>query len=168
MKTILIRVLGTTCLVAIFMGLGNAALNERTQSDAEPQNAVNNEVQSEQSAASASAMPRKRSDIYYTAITDRPLFAQSRRPMVPDDAEPVAVVPVEVPPEPEDTALPSVALLGLMGGTDMRQALVAVEGNVPEWLSIGDKLGPWTLSDAGSDWLEISSDTQKIRLELYQ
>lgn len=166
MKTFLLRIAGTGCLAAIFAGLVALALRPDTPEN--PSDKVRHSAEASGIELTKQAAPRMRSEVYYAAITERPLFAATRRPFVAETVTVEETPILEEPPAPDAEILPAVVLFGLMGGTDMRQALISVEGAQPEWISVGDKLGPWTLTDAGSDWLELSFDAQKIRLELYE
>jgi hypothetical protein len=46
--------------------------------------------------------------------------------------------------------------------------LISVEGGEPLWLSEGEKIGGWTITSAGEDWLELAAENNKVRLELFE
>lgn len=161
------RLFGTTLLALMFGGQALFWVQNR-DGDVQQARQTSPDIASDTGASGTTSAPKQRSAIYYAAITDRPVFSQTRRPL---DAkiDVVAAPVVEAPePVPEPEALPTVTLLGLMGGTEKPRALLSVEGAAPLWLSVGQTTGPWTLSDAGSNWLEITADDQKIRLELFK
>ncbi len=112
----------------------------------------------------------ERSDVYYQAILDRPVFELTRRPIDPEaeipEPEPTPVVVVEAPePAPE---LPNVSLLGVMSTGSRIQALISVDGGELIWLSEGESIGGWTITGAGEDWLELAAENNKVRLELFE
>ncbi|WP_170328195.1 hypothetical protein [Ruegeria arenilitoris] len=107
-----------------------------------------------------------RSKIYYAAIVERPLFAPERRPITPQktDAEQEAVVVVESTPSSER---PAVSLHGVMVDTNGRKALISAAEASPEWAELGAKVNGWTVSDIGSNWVELKLATETFRFEMY-
>ena len=115
---------------------------------------------------------RMRPDVFYTAMLERPLFAPSRRPLE-DAPEPEPVVEqeeeVRAPaPEPERARAPDVGLLGVMGNDDANSALVALDEAEPVWVKPGTPIAGWTVAAIGPDWLELTLDSETIRIEMYQ
>jgi len=110
--------------------------------------------------------------VYYAAITDRPLFEPGRRPYVEQAAAPEQMPePVAEPPAPvQATELPApeLSLQGVMMIDNNTVALIAINGGIPDWVSKGDPVDDWTLSEIGSDWVEISRDARRIRVEMYK
>lgn len=167
MRTFGIRLIGTAFLALVFIGLAFMAFQsfepQETSHRPEPQRETEGLAKADSSNA-----PQKRSSVYYAAITDRPVFSQTRRPADTLVEEVVTEIEPAPQPEPQTAKLPTVNLLGLMDGTDKPRALLSVEGATPLWLSVGQTAGPWTLTEAGPNWLEITADDQKIRLELFK
>ena len=122
--------------------------------------------------AAIRAQAPQRPAIYYAAITDRPLFEPSRRPYIQQEIapeptpDPVAEAPT--PTAPEELPPPELTLQGVMTLNDSVAALIGINGETPEWVSIGDPISDWTLSEVGSDWIEISRKARHIRVEMYK
>lgn len=108
-----------------------------------------------------------RSEIYFQAVLDRPVFAPTRRPTVTDAIEDA---PEEVAPATQvvATTTPDMLLLGVLSGGESSKLLVSVSGGSPIWVTKGDEIDGWTLTDAGADWAEVSQNQMKFRLDLYQ
>ena len=122
-------------------------------------------------APSDTTSPRRkpRATVYYEAITDRPLFAPSRRPV---EAQAEIVVPEPVPdseptPPPEPTAPPQVTLHGVITSGDRSRALLGLEGAAPEWFDLNASIAGWTLAEIGPDFVRLTRDTQKFRVDMY-
>lgn len=124
-----------------------------------------------QTTEGLTAEPRQqRPDVFYTAITARPVFAPQRRPItasietsapVVAPQPPVESPPVVVPP-------PQIALLGVMAHNQQNRALVSQDGRTPEWIDKETIIDGWEITAIGPDWLEISHETDTIRVEMYQ
>lgn len=126
--------------------------------------------QATRAAPSRAASRPLRPEVYYDAVTQRPLFAPDRRPLVLDDTseaapeEPVVAAksePVVVPP-------PALLLLGVMGTADENRALVQNADGEALWLTQGTELGGWTIDRIGPNWLDLSRASETIRIEMYQ
>ena len=168
MIDLLLRLLGTGVLLGLCAAASFAAWQTDTTIQPKPV-AVDTQQESEPAVAGRERETYERNDVYYQAILDRPVFEISRRPVEPDtelpEAEPeIPVMEVE-DPAPE---LPNVSLLGVMSTGSRTRALISVEGNEPLWLSEGDKIGGWTITSAGEDWLELVAEDNKVRLELFK
>jgi hypothetical protein len=113
-----------------------------------------------------------RPEVYYAAITDRPLFEPGRRPFIGKTTAPEQVPePVAEPPataEPKELPPPVLSLQGVMTIDNNTVALIAINGSIPDWVSKGDPVSDWTLSEIGSDWVEISRKSRRIRVEMYK
>lgn len=114
----------------------------------------------------------QRPAIYYAAITDRPLFEPSRRPYTQEETapepKPDPVVEAPTPTAPAELPPPELILQGVMTLNDNVAALIGINGETPEWVSKGDPVSDWTLSEVGSDWIEISRKARHIRVEMYK
>ena len=165
MNTLLLRIAGTTglCLILI-LTIGFFAFRSADEDPLPTQIASALQIDSPDTRQ-PSASPIRRSDVYYQAITDRPIFSETRRPFTPEQAPPE---PVSESPQKTTEAPPLVRLLGVMSGAEQTRVLVSVDGNTPIWLSQGEKIGAWTISETGTDWFEIASGEQSIRLDLYE
>lgn len=157
--------IGTSALLFSAIILGRSAF-EKTHSKSEdvaiPQ-AIEVPLTSENQAVD---LPPKRPDIFYTAITERPLFAPSRRPesiQAPIE-QPIENLPEE---EPIDLSAPSIRLLGIMGSNGGGRALIALDETTPVWLTKGAPIAAWRLSAIGPDWIEITLDERVLRVDLY-
>lgn len=108
----------------------------------------------------------KRPDIFYTVITERPLFAPSRRP---ENAEVRAEPPLEnaLQQEAQDLPAPDIRLLGTMSDNGGGQALISLNNTTPVWFMKGDSIKTWHLSAIGPDWIEITLNDRVLRLNLY-
>ncbi len=164
---LLLRLLGTGSLAALLAGC--IAFAVQRDIAVEPEE-VGSDRNDQGSAAQSARTPAtlERSDVYYQAILDRPVFEITRRPIEPQaqtpEPEPEVAV-VAPPPAPE---LPKVSLLGVMSTGSRIQALIAVEGGEALWLTEGEKIGGWTITGAGKDWLELAAEDNKVRLELFE
>lgn len=114
-------------------------------------------------------LPVPRPAVFYAAITQRPLFAPSRRPgkpladaALPDITSTDPVVSV-VPPAPA----PSITLKGTALTRDGWTALIGTEDQPAKWVSLGGTLYGFTLVAVGPDWAELTSETSDLKLELY-
>lgn len=112
--------------------------------------------------------------IYYQAITQRPVFSPTRRPLeavvaapepepVIEAPEPVISTPVAAPPAP-----PQLRLLGVIGSAGALSALISNAGGDPAWLPKGSIIEGWTITDIGPDWAELGLDSQNFRIEMYE
>jgi hypothetical protein len=122
--------------------------------------------------ATALDMPPPRPDVYYAAITERPLFSPQRRPTPEPGQAPVAEPePAAAAPAPEPVAVeltrPDLRLLGTMTGGARSTALIAQAEGEPVWLAEGDAIGGWTLSAISADSVELSRDSGSFRVDLY-
>lgn len=110
--------------------------------------------------------------VYYAAITDRPLFEPTRRPFMREEAvpeftaEPVDEAPA--PAAPTELPPPELTLQGVMTMDNNTVALIGINGDIPAWVSKGDTVSGWSLSKIGSDWVEISREARRIRVEMYK
>lgn len=167
MKDVLLRILGSAVLAIGLGGLGYLAM-QHTPDAFDPTVA---EVQTTGSAERPTSVQQNRTRpmTYFRSIAERPLFEITRRPV--DRSEPASSVPTEMPvanEEPEPQALPDVRLLGVMSGSDETRLLLSVEGRDPVWFKSGEAIGGWTITSAGTDWLELAADGTTIRLDLFE
>lgn len=116
--------------------------------------------------------PNARDDAYYTAITDRPLFQESRRPLR-TEAEPEIVAEVEdaapsAPATPTERPVPDVRLLGVLAGGARTAALLSLAGDDPEWHSLDTVIEGWTLAEIAATHVVFTEKEREHRVELYQ
>lgn len=165
----LLRLIGTGSLIAAlawFVVLASATVQEPTTVVVQSENSIE-----DPKTHSPRSMPtQERSDVFYQAILDRPVFEITRRPIDPEANAPEPEhVPEPVVEAPEPTPkLPNVSLLGVMSTGSRIQALISVDGGELFWLSEGENIGGWTITGAGEDWLELAADNNKVRLELFE
>lgn len=113
---------------------------------------------------------RKRPDIFYDAVVDRPIFSPTRRPLPLNEGVDIATLePTTPPPEKEQNAPPPpLRLLGVMGTDNIRQALIQIDTNEADWMVEGTNLTGWTISEIGPNWLDLKSKNETVRIEMYQ
>ena len=161
---------GSLCLLGLMAGVGLFA-STQSWTEVQDQSSANliplsENVQS--SARSVAPLLPPRPDIFYDAITARPLFSPTRRP-IEATAELVAVPePVEALPTPEMSEQPNVGLGGVLGSIDERKALILFEDSPARWLRLGDDVDGWKITDISDKTITLSSDTRTFRLELFQ
>lgn len=125
----------------------------------------------DQAAANRRAETRAaRPEVFYAALLERPLFAPGRRPVTPEpEIEVVVQEPAPAPaPVPEKPPAPDLKLLGVMGTGDTNRALVANGPGDPIWIDAGTTIAGWAVATIGTDWLELSLESETIRIEMYQ
>ena len=137
----------------------------------------------------ALALPIKRPASFYEPVTARPLFAPTRRPDVtvaaptPMDPEPDGTDDAAILNEPaaeatpaaepvieadlEEDAPPELRLHGVMIGPFASRALVSRQGTELEWLQLDMELDGWRISSIFSDWIEITRDARKVRVDMH-
>ncbi|MDA8747768.1 hypothetical protein N9M66_06110 [Litoreibacter sp.] len=120
-------------------------------------------------------VPAPQPDTYFAAITDRPLFAPTRRA---NEAKPVAILEEPAPattpvivvqPEPEvEIPAPNLVLLGVLTGSARNSALISLNGSEPEWFRDGADIAGWKLTTIEADAIELSETDRSLRFELYR
>jgi hypothetical protein len=126
-------------------------------------------------AATEFALPQRRSDLYYQAIDERPLFAPTRRPVAPIAT---AVAPeTQVPQEPEPTIEPVTAapsepppefrLVGVMQTPKAGRVLIAIGGSAPAWFNEDDEIQGWRITSVKPGSATLTHDEMVIELEIY-
>lgn len=106
----------------------------------------------------------KRSEAYYSAILERPIFSPTRRPFETEEA---MVDPVETVVEPEITET-ELRLLGVLHSDVGARALVSVYGLEPDWIAVGQFIGDIEVLEIGDDWLQLKTEFGMVRLELFE
>ena len=161
--------IGTGSLVALVAVLGLKAMDVWQTKPARPV------AISVPDIAAPTATPDQlvqRPAVYYAAITERPLFEPSRRPYTPETKtlppEPEPVIETAKPDEPTEQPPPAITLQGIMAGDERNTALVGVNGGSPVWVSKGDPVADWTVSNIGNDWIEISRKSRSIQVDMYK
>lgn len=112
-------------------------------------------------------LPSPRPDIYYAAITDRPLFAPERRPSIPR---------IETVPETEEVAVAApvrrhpdgLTLSGVLDGGEYPKALIAVGSSLPDWYQVGDVVDGWSITRIFENAIILTEGDGSHRLELFQ
>lgn len=160
--------LGTATLTGIAAALGTLAFQTTPAApDIVPTQTTDPVPQT--TAQQNQTLPSARPDVFYAAITERPLFAPTRRPV--DNATPAAVVTQA--PEPAVTAPvltppTDLKLSGILGGGTNRSAFVAREDGSGEWLRVDTKIEGWTITEIGPEWIVLSAGDDTFRLELFK
>lgn len=169
MRSQLLPFLGTACLVLVTGVMGLFAFRTvasplpdlpRIESGAKPQISTSQSLRHSR---------RVRTDRYYAAVTERPLFAPTRRPIEPDDPDalPEAEVVTEATPAVTSQEPPPLRLHGTMIATNGFSALLSHSGNEPEWLRAGTDIQGWKLSEIGDGWATLKNGNETFKLEMY-
>lgn len=161
---------GTVCLLGLTVGAG---LFASAQIENEVQDQASDSIvsASENTQPSASLTPQRpppRPDIFYDAITARPLFSPTRRPAEAATDIVVTPEPVEALPTLILSERPNIGLGGVLGSIDERKALIIFEDSPARWLRLGDDVDGWKITDISDKTITLSSDTRTFRLELFQ
>ncbi|MCW3783542.1 hypothetical protein [Defluviimonas salinarum] len=167
--TRLLPVLGTALLVILTASSwirmpGNAA-DTRLKAITAPSLEAN---EPETDAAPATG-PVARPAVYYSAILQRPLFEPGRRPLSPDrGAEPEENAIAEPAPAVTDNSAPGVILLGILRTGAEDTALIAIDGQAPEWIAQGAAINDWVIATISNDWIEMTNSDRTVRVDMYQ
>lgn len=116
-------------------------------------------------AGEALVLPRPRPEIYYKAITDRPLFAPARRPLVGEVTE--AVTPAAEPVQPT-ARKPDVMLMGAMGNDKDMMALLKINDEDGQWFSVGENIDGWEVKKVTPTWVELTDGDTQFRVEMFE
>lgn len=167
--------IGTVLLLGVTCGAGYFVLTTPTPSFAVvDKTADNSSIGTQSTDAEATRLsPRARPDIYFAAITDRPVFEQSRRPIesapVADEEPSVPESEPVVTPEPEGKIPePNIVLLGVLTGGARNSALIALNGAEPEWVRQSAEVAGWILTTIESDAIELNEADRSLRIDLYR
>lgn len=129
-------------------------------------------LQGDASARKIGLAPNPRTEPYYTAITDRPLFEATRRPVsqeaAPEPEPEVEVEEVTAPAAPTEIPAPDIRLLGVLTGGARSSALISLAGDDPQWLGEGAQVDGWALSEIAPDHVLLTEKQRELRVELYQ
>jgi len=162
---------GTSFLAAVTAGLGYLMMNPAADT-ADPPPPV---PEAALPAAAVSAdeiaiLPQARPAIFYTAITERPLFAPTRRPIVVDAEPEPTLSPVPDPtPAPTSLAPPTdLRLSGILGGGSDRSAYLGRGDGAGMWLRVDAQIDGWIISEIGPDWVTLTAGEDSFRLELFE
>lgn len=164
----------TLILCAGIAGLGNIYMEKR---DARPLVAQSDQPTPLQSTELESTEFERqfRSDVYYQAITERPLFSATRRPISIEPTEEVIAnviveTPVIVTPEPAPIEEEPVnfSIHGTMESNGKSFALIGLDGGPPEWIPENGLISGWTLREITAELAEFHKDTEVIRVYLYE
>lgn len=171
MRAFLLPTLGTGVLLGLVALLGLGLISQYSQDDSRTAS-LTEPASGNLAVAPASSGAAKlpmRPGVYFAAITERPIFAPSRRPVqsVADETP----VPTEVVAEPSpevNEAAPTVKLHGIRGQGEEYSVLLSGDGLAPEWIGPGASIGGWMVSEIGSDWITMKNGENSQRVELYQ
>jgi hypothetical protein len=105
-------------------------------------------------------------DIPLPETLARPLFSPTRRDFVAE-AAPVEAVEAVATPVEETPAPPHVSLQGTRSIGGHQSALVAFDDQESNWVSVGDELSGWTVTDIGANRLVITRGSTRIESTLY-
>lgn len=163
--------IGTTALAVIATLLGQFVMN-MTPATPVPESPEKPDpaVQTVEQQSRRQSLPAVRPEIFYAAITERPLFAPTRRPVdrssepapeVIGTPEPVAIVPSIQPPT-------DLQLSGILGDGLNRSAFVARVDESGEWLRLGAEIDGWTITEIGPEWIILTAGEDIFRLELFE
>jgi len=161
----LIQLLGTGSLALLALCL-YLVFTERSQIEPSPVRA------SETAAANGTVeqdnfeLPSPLPQSAFDQILERPVFAATRRPIQIDE-EIAAPIVNDTPEIPKDILRPEMELLGIIKDESRQAALLAVEGNLPEWFELGTVLSGWRLSAINANWIEFTRDGKFEREEMY-
>ena len=112
------------------------------------------------------ATPAPRPDVFYEAITERPLFAPARRPTA--DASRVSAPVPAVVPKQEPTIPVGWRLTGILGGDGNRSALIAAGGGEADWFREDDQIEGWTVRLITDSRVTLSAGDAGFDLELFE
>lgn len=163
-------IVGSLCLIGFMTGAGlfaSVRIRDALQDQGVTDIADISEV-SEISERSAKQLPSPRPDVFYEAITTRPLFSPTRRPVqaVPDTV--AAPKPIVAAPTPTLSEQPKIALGGVLGSTNERQALILFDDRQAQWLRVGDDVDGWEIINISDKAVILSADARTFRLEMFQ
>ncbi|RLJ60742.1 hypothetical protein BCF46_0947 [Litoreibacter meonggei] len=172
---VLLPILGTAGLLSFVAGA--AYLVSIPQSEvklpAEDDQFASETVVNSPDAGNTNMVPVAHSDSFYAPITDRPLFAQSRRPHeqapaaieeIPEEIVVETPAPVEMLVLPE----PNILLLGVLTGGVRNSALISVDGSPPAWQREGSDIQGWQLNAIDADAIHLSAHERSLRIDLYR
>ena len=172
MKGWFLPYLGTGCL---FVTVGIAGLGAYT-AITKPLPAM--PIQSDNGSSSSSIpdpkphLRRTLSDKYYAAVTDRPLFTPSRRPLAQETraiplAEQKSQSEGEHALQPAVPEAPPFQLHGTLLTAVRPSALLSFPDSEPEWIQTGTKVQGWHLDAIGDGWVSLTRGEKTFKLELY-
>ena len=100
----------------------------------------------------------------------RPIFSRARRPYQPPQpalpGPPPAPVPAIVPPRQAEEGI---VLLGIMLNGDTRRALLRLKAFPGgKWVTLGEEVNGWQLSEVAQDRAMLQADGQRLLLRLYR
>ena len=123
--------------------------------------------------ASSVAKPqlqRQPAEDLLSAISNRPLFAPTRRPTLAhqDDSKPSTGIQTVIEPEtPKQPMPPEVVLHGIIKTDNGFAALISSPGTIAAWLPRGSDVQGWALEEIGNDWVVLTNDTLRYKVEMY-
>jgi hypothetical protein len=111
-------------------------------------------------------LPQPRADVYYKAITDRPLFATNRRPFIEDT--PAKEAPITLATTAVIESRADVVLMGAMGRGDGMMALLKINDGKADWFAQGAQVQGWTVNKIEPTWVELTDGNTQLRLEMFK
>ncbi|NSX56914.1 hypothetical protein [Parasulfitobacter algicola] len=161
--------IGTLLLVVMAVVAGWLAFQTVAHDPPAPQS-VNVGINAQTADQNTLSLPSSRPDVYYAAITERPLFEPGRRPFVialeTPDTTPQNIAPQPQPQEWEEA--PEIALLGVMQLSEQPSALLSINNQPPTWHMAGAIVAGWTLNEIENNWIELTRETRRLRVDMYQ
>lgn len=160
-------IFGSTFLLLVTAVVAELVLSDRPVPKRIMPAVVTEAAPEAQQTKTAIATPRP--DAYYAAITERPLFEITRRPIRPQEELPEPEQVAAPEPEPEEKPLfPDVILMGVLMTGDTPRALLAVAGDNANWMRQGQKLAGWTVTKIAADHVEFENDEEVVWIDLYK
>lgn len=158
---------GALVLASCAGGLGYLlSLNETTDITASESPTETTATQEPLQQSQRLNLPTAQPDIYYEAITQRPIFEPTRRPFAAAPA--VDLIITEVPSDTAITLPDNLVLSGVLGGGNSRSAFVSWADGAGEWVRIDDKVDGWVVTEIESEWITLTAGEDTFRLELFE
>ena len=125
--------------------------------------------------AAADARPHSRrvlSGRYYAAVTDRPLFSPSRRPLTKEttgqtSAEHQDQIASAAAAPPEVLKTPQFQLHGTLMTAGQPSALLSTPDSEPNWVTLGASVQGWQLDNVENGRVSLKNGNRTFELELY-
>jgi len=116
------------------------------------------------------SLPKPRPELYYAAITNRPVFEPSRRPVYvsPEQVEPESQVVNIATADDGLSPFPAVELLGVIRSSDSRSALLSIDGGAALWIKEGEMVVGWQLNRVSNEQVEFVRDSEREIVDLYK
>ncbi|MEM6495895.1 MAG: hypothetical protein AAF709_04115 [Pseudomonadota bacterium] len=165
----------TVLLCAVLAGFAWRALDQDgfAEPTVEPLSSPVSAKQIPQEAPLRSRRTEK-SDDYYAAVFERPLFTEERRPFVPQRATTLTPAQAAAEPsavtseEPVSPTPPDITLKGVMIDPEHRSALIEFPSGEAQWIDELASIGDWQLVQIGANSITIAHSGVTHVLPLYK